>query len=234
MKTNLILFSLLIFLCAACDDSDYDYDYASFSLSNGYNYADQTVDSLTIQALDSWTVTLEDSWLSLESDSSVLTYSSSSSYTYTTVPIYMEPNTTGSTRYGTINIKVDKTSSGNIIQYGWLNITRPSRILVSNSSDIYSDIYDDEDDQQREFILSAEGDETTDSLTFTIYASTATLSTSDTWITPSDTTVTTGTHTIPISFSTNYDETRKATYTLTTSNGVTSTIYVYQQQAYEN
>ena len=121
-----------------------------------------------------------------------------------------------------------------VSQYGYLDITHPSRILVSNSSDIYADILND-DDSQREFILSVEGTETSDSIVFTLYADGGTLATEDTWIEPQDTTLTeAGTYTIPVSFSTNYDETRKATYTLTAQNGAQSTIYVYQQQAYEN
>lgn len=223
----------VVLLLSGCGDSEYEYYVLQItSSSSGIYYADQTVDTLTVVGTQDWTLTLVDDWLSLSESGTTGSYSAEGSYYYNYLPLYIEPNTEGATRDGTIKLSADKTATLYVEQYFYHNISRPARILVSNSSDIYADILND-DESQREFILSVAGTATSDYLTFTLYGD-ATLTTQDTWIEPQDTTLSAGSYTMALSFGTNYEATRKATYTLTSSNGAQTTIYVYQQQASEN
>lgn len=92
--------------------------------NNPLLFADATQDSLLFFTFDSWKVTPNHSWLSVEGiTSGEFKYDYNRRY-LVSVPVALQPNTTGESRIGSITVdSYEYTAYGIYLQLGYLNIT---------------------------------------------------------------------------------------------------------------
>ncbi len=180
-------------------------------------YADQVFDTTyRVSSTSDWTLTSQPSWLSISPQSGAVEAGTIAFHKLTLTPSL---NTTGTTRTGTINVS-SKDGYGvamPIIQYGFLNVTRPA---VSYNSDSNSFLF-------RQLLTDAAR---TDSVSVKLYSETATITSDRSWVTvQADSTYPTGLNQMYYTVSANTsDTTRTANLTLTTASGIKTVINLIQ------
>lgn len=130
MKKQLLALSLcssLTLLTGCLGESEYHYTAIYYPDPQSTLFADQTEDSINFVTFDSWTLVSQAEWLrvpdNMNSGSIPGGY-----YVQTSVPLTLEPNTTGKARTAIVNIM----ANGNMLsaayqQLSYLCITHPER-----------------------------------------------------------------------------------------------------------
>ena len=246
--------SLLLAAAFTSCSSDGEYENHTFYffressnrfISDIVAYADQTVDSARVCVTDTWTLdkSYDDSWLNVKYNGQTppLTVNvTSGNYVnqYSSrIDLLMQPNATGKTRYTTLTVTSAYSKIGTtplyIIQYPHLNISSPTLTkgadgTVDSGKFVMSNISADG------YVVGTK--DTKPYITFTVYSSDATLTSSADWLQVPEKTTLPG---IPaytpnqlqkVELTVEKNTTgaaRTATLTLT-SNGVSSTITVTQ------
>ena len=246
--------SLLLAATFASCSSNNDNEYHTFYffretptrfISSINAYADQTVDSARVCVTDTWTLnkSYDDSWLDVkyQGQTPPLTVNVAAGNYITQysdrINLQMQPNTTGKTRYTTLSVTSSYGKLGTtplyILQYPHLNISSPA---LTKGADGTVD--------SGKFVMAninADGyvsgtKDTKPYITFTVYSSDATLTSSADWlIVPEKTTLPGIPAYVPnelqkVELTVEKNDTKEArTATLTlTSKGVSSTIEVTQ------
>ncbi|MBQ8098859.1 MAG: hypothetical protein IJ244_04990 [Bacteroidaceae bacterium] len=236
MKSKLLILTVAaIGLLASCGkETAYTYAELGFlPISNGpvLVYADQTVDTVTVVATNSWELKANNSWITLDPAYSSRTQSGARTIS-TKCPILFETNRSGQVRYGSLQLSDgDNTVGRAYLQTFWLDIIEPAiSIKHTKASSSYS-IYDFDDISSISFQKTVPADSLTASVIFSIYAPSATLSTTASWIEPQSQEFRKGTHYVALSLQPNTTgNQREATLTLTTSTGISNDITLIQDK----
>ena len=224
-----------IIALASCNEATNEYHSTSFyPLGNSKTlYADQTTDSIRVLSYDSWTLTNTDTWYDVTENSSQtnnISVTIPAGYAYSTrLDIHTQPNTTGAQRTGTLTVVSSYDKIGTVamplVQYPYLNISYPAAYYATTTATTPT------------FSLNLtqkdSNTEATSSITFTVYASDATLTSNADWLTPETTTGFTASVKQKVNITAKPNTTgtaRVATLTLT-SNGVSTNITVNQPAA---
>ncbi len=219
MKKSAFLFILAALGLASCSDSEYTYHQTAFYplTSTGLVlYADQTVDSTTVLSTEPWTSTCTETWFTV-SPSSV---STATNQAYNSLMLVSAlQNTTGTSRFGAINVQGYDLASMLVTQLGWLNITTPNPHAAAQTGGIAT---------QATFDLSLRSTTTDTALVFTTYQDGATLSVDAPWITPAATTAPAGRQTIGLTFEPNTTGAERTATMKLTSGLVTTEMTVTQ------
>jgi hypothetical protein len=233
-KIYFVLATAILMGLASCDSgNDLTNDVLGiYPVASGPSvvYADQTVDSFSIVSTKSWKSSVTNSWTTLN-PLYVSRQQSGTSIITTTCPIYFTINTTGQIRTSTLIATNDDHSVGRIyLQTYWLDITTPTVAFTANQQTSDDEATSVSKYAGAYFTQEVAKDSTKTSIAFQIYAPTATLTTDADWITPKTQNFQTGAHTVQLNFSANASGIeRKAVYTLTTSNGISSNITIDQK-----
>ncbi len=228
MKKIFICACLALALAACDDDSERHQISVVYPENNGVGnvYADQTLDSIIIWTFDSYkcTVVQGESWMTIDSEMKQQTIPNSYYNMYAvTIPVYFSTNDTDSTRLGYVSINNygddwNETVYTGFLQFGWLNITRPTAKYVYDSNYMPT---------QGVFAMADSAYALTDSIAFTVHDK-WTLRTEDTFVSLADTSGNSGENVAHFSLAANNStESRSATLTLT-SNGISTPITIVQ------
>ncbi len=205
MHTNKLvsrLFSAaLIAVCAvfaaSCNDEDTGYHSTYFSPLNSGNkelFADQTTDSVTVISYDTWTASVNADWLTLTlgGKTAPFTVEVPDGYVSRTVmTLTMQPNTTGKVRSTPVSAASSSDKIGTVqlgvVQYPFLKITNPSvsRITTSTGATEYTFAMTGvaKDGYYHAFDSQGKETKTQPSVSFTVFADGATLTSGSDWIT---------------------------------------------------
>ncbi len=228
MMKKLFYCAALALALVACDDEQSRHQITVvYPSNNGYGvgYADQTLDSIVLYTFDSYkcTVTQGDDWFTLDDNWKQATIQNSYYNMFVaSIPVYMETNTTDTSRVAYVNINNygddwNETVGLGYVQLGWLNVTRPTPQYV----------YLDYIPNQAVFAMSDSADVTVDSIAFTVEGN-WTLESDASFVTPAASSGSAGEQVVRLSLSeNNTSATRSATLTLT-SNGVSTPITLVQ------
>lgn len=220
-KLTTLLASLAIaFTLTSCDKAENTFDVlAIYPLSDTYHtiYADQSVDSITLQTTRDWTAKVDQSWMSLDASDKKGTVDAGKIFTHT-YPVYFENNKSGKVRFGQYLVSSNnKGVKHTFLQTSWLNITIPApeysrKDGIVESTTFSGNIYKSETEAK---------------IAFTCYGN-ATLASDAEWAVPSITTFEPGSQEVPIAFSeNNTGRARTAKLTLTSA-GISSVITIIQ------
>lgn len=237
----------------SCDNgSDNNYHAISIIRPTGIAYADQQIDTLTVQSTDSWTASVENDgntkdWFSPREFSKSV---AKNTVSYNSFKLNLETNTTDSLRKSYFVVKSNgKTARKTYAQVPWLNITNPG-LVVRLKDGTVSSLYDTEHlyELRAYFYFNFPAAGGGNNLQFTLYAQSAVISTTDDWINLQEgsqyTKTTTANRpekqpyielTIPITVVANPTTAkRQGTITIKTSNGVNQTITIIQEKKNED
>ncbi len=202
IKTISRLFSAAaLAVCAAftasCSDEDTGYHSTYFYPLNGGNkevFADQTTDSVTVYSYDTWTASVNSDWLNvtLGGKSAPFTVEVPDGYVSRSVlTLVMQPNTTGKVRSTAISAASSSTKIGTVmqgvVQYPFLKITNPSvsRVTTTGGTTEYTFAMTGiaKDGYYHTFDVQGKETKTQPSVSFTVFADGATLTSAVDWIT---------------------------------------------------
>lgn len=157
-----MFFGAMMALLASCS-SEPEYHELVPTMTPAIHFADQLSDSVVFSTTDSWKVTPLEGWIKMVGESSHdLTYNYSNRYSCS-IPLLLEPNTTGRTRVGYVQVNSYEYSfTMPYTQVGFLNITHPAYKVESYYGD--SRIIPD----AVSFVLNDSADWTTDSICFNV------------------------------------------------------------------
>ncbi len=173
-KTALPLLAVaLIAACSqglvSCDKDDYRHAITLTyppSGTFGTLWADQPGDSVSFNTFDSYEVSSQESWITITPSQAKGTINNTYYDMWAVcVTFSAEPNTTGKTRVGTVDIynygdDWEQTITASYLQYGWLNVTRPTG-QYTLSQERYR--------ETASFELTDSAMQVTDTITFTVY-----------------------------------------------------------------
>lgn len=175
-------------LMVSCGDSKNEYHSTYFYPQESGGkvvYADQPVDSTRVVSTDAWTLTNASDWFSVSGNGQTdnLSVSVPTGFVQSTPLIFtIQPNTTGKTRTGILTAVSSCGDIGavsqSLVQLPYLKILSPGVSEDEGGNYVFN------------LSLTAEGKTTTQiapSIIFTIYDSSATLASSDTWLVPEKT-----------------------------------------------
>ncbi len=225
LKTLSILF-VAAFMLGACDnDNEQHLLQMDHPKTYGLLYADQTRDSVAFYTFDTWKVAPDDTpWIKVDGETQIdKTYGLLVLYS---IPLSLEPNTTGKTRRGYVRVNTyEYEAYASYVQLGFLRITRPMATPTSYISE-YSTI-----PLEANFTLQDSASFTVDSLSFVTY-NPWTLrfkgESNPTWITPAQTEGAEGRSQVTLNLVPNTTDTPREATLLLTSGAVTSEITVRQ------
>lgn len=244
---KLINFSLCavaaLMMCACDNGSETTNHTLAVTRPDGVAYADQTKDTLQVYSTDTWTATIADvDWLSPNEFSRTI---GSNILDNASFPLTVKPNTTGKIRTATISVKANgKTLNKTYAQMPWLNIKRPTQEIRRSDGTVTSLYdYDHLSELMAYFYFQAEAKGAQDSITMTLYAPSAEITTGDDWVSLRNAdneyvksmtvTLQSGevSRNIVIPFvasASTLKSKRTGTITITTSNGLVQPVSIYQ------
>lgn len=233
LKSIILAASTAALALTSCSEATNEYHSTQFypvTTDGIVAYADQTVDSTRVISYDSWTLTNETDWFDVslqDGQKNNLSVTIPSGYVGSMrLDLRFQPNTTGKVRQSLLTVKSSYDKIGSVStpvsQQPYLNISYPAPYLETSSATMPT------------FSLNLTSAKSsyplTSYVTFTVYTSDATLSTSADWITIEKTSGFTASVKEKVNLTVQANTTgasRTATLTLT-SNGISSTINVTQ------
>ncbi len=237
---------------ASCSDEDTGYHSTYFYPLNGGNkelFADQTSDSVVVCSYDTWTASVSGEWLNvtLSGKSAPFTVEVPDGYVSRTVmSLVLQPNTTGKVRSAAVCAASSCTKIGTVqqgvVQYPFLKITNPTveRTTDKDGATSYSFSMTGvaKDGYYHAFDSQGAETKTQPSVSFTVFADGATLTSGSEWISIVPTTDSEGktvegytkntAHTVKLSVQSNETGAQRTGSVTLTSNGVSTTVYITQ------
>lgn len=209
-------------MMTSCDKAENEIDVLGiYPIQSQYHviYADQTLDSVAIESSKTWKGTLSDNWIQAKNNDLQGTVKNGD-IDYRMVYLNFTPISGDSSRVGYLSV----TDYENIVyhhfmQVSWLNIISPS--VEFDTPYVY---------KNAKFRLVLAKNLTSAILKFTTYAPSAQLTTEADWFTLSETEFGPGEHEVEMTFDANTTAAqRTANIVLSTSNGFSNTIEVYNK-----
>lgn len=210
---------------ASCEGGKDERHYTAVGKQYIETFADQVTDSLKVQSYDSWTLTNQNDWFKVlcgTQTDNISVKVPASTLMQNTLYISLTPNTTGQTRYASLQVSSSygSTVSTTLMQYPFLNVQRPAPVTSSAT-------------HTTTFTATLAAKPTgTQTVVFTVYTEGATLASSDeSWLKPEKTEGFKAGEQTTVSLSVEENtsaQERTATLTLT-SGGVSTPITVTQQ-----
>lgn len=230
-KLHFIFTALVLLTLSSCDkeNSENFGRLAIYPLTAGavITYADQTSDSITIVSSKNWKLSANSNWMGFGSTVDQKSMNGAATYDLN-IGVRMLKNTTGAVRAASLTLDNGEHKVGRLYyQTYWLDVTHPQVTFTGASSAGNDDLakYNG-----AHFDLNIDKDSVNEHLDFNIHAAQARLTTDAGWIAPKEVNVQSGSHRVALTFTKNTTgEDRKAVYTLTTSNGITTEIKVTQK-----
>lgn len=235
MKLKLIFAAVAaVFALVSCESGGNEYHSTYFyPMDSGImTYADQTYDSVKVVSTDSWTLDNNSEWCTIRNNGQVAPFSVNIPAGYiaaTRLDLALLPNNTGAIRSNTIEVQSSYAKIGKVmqtlVQMPFLNISSPTPMKQTVN-----------ENTQYTFTLTVPANGQAaggkdPSISFTVYASGATLTTSDnSWLVPEQTSGFEKDKTQEVAVKVSANATgaeRTGTLTLT-SNGISTPITVKQ------
>ncbi len=158
----------------ACDNDSYRHEITLSHPPMGtlgiYVYADQPKDSVVFATFDSYQATSDVNWITVDPERASMKIENSYWTMWgVTIPLTFEPNTTGVTRYGAVNVRNygddwDVTVTAGYLQLGWHDVTSGS-IVYETEASLYGSTYP----LTASYKMTANANQVTDTLSFTVY-----------------------------------------------------------------
>ena len=224
MKKTFLLSALaFVAMLASCTgESKQEYKVLGIQpLVTGYHmiYADQMLDSVTVSSSRSWTTVFTQDWLYMDAADMNVTVPADV-ILQKVVKIHFEPNHTGKVRIAQMQVDNKDHQVGRLFaQTAWHNIIEPSVSFTD---------WEKMENPSFQLLLSKGAQQKT--IIFTVYSAETTLSCDADWLTPEETIFAAGQHSVQLEVEANEtSEMRTANITLTSSNGISTTIKVTQE-----